>query len=115
MKVIVYGTLKKGFHANHLLGDSTYLGAYTKELPYAMYDLGSFPALVASKKKYLISFEMYDVPKAVMDVLDRYEGYPSLYDKDTININGVEAIVYVMKNRSFLGRTPMEEGIWTRV
>lgn len=114
MKVLVYGTLKKGFHANNLLGDSPYLGMFTEELPYQMYDLGSFPALVPSEKPTLITFEMYEVDNKTMELLDHYEGYPNLYTKDIVVVNGVEAIIYVMKNNVYRYKKPMAEGLWIR-
>ena len=114
MKLIVYGTLKKGFHANNLLGDSKYLGSFREELPYQMFDLGSFPALVASETTAPISFEMYKVDKKTMETLDRYEGYPNLYTKDIVLVHGMEATIYVMKDNVFRNKKPMEDGNWTK-
>lgn len=43
MKVFVYGTLKKGFHANDLLGDSQYLKEAT--IKGKMVSMEGFPAV----------------------------------------------------------------------
>lgn len=112
MRIAVYGTLKKGFHANNLLTNSKYLGTFTQELPYAMYDLGAFPALTPSEKKYEITFEIYEIDNKTLEELDRYEGYPSLYTRDVIQVNGMEVSIYVMKENVFTSRVPMEKGFW---
>lgn len=95
MKVGVYGTLKKGFGANGMLATSRFVKSGYFQIPYQMYDLGAFPALVPDSKMNKIFLEIYDVDRSTMQQLDRYEGYPNLYKKHLINLEEDEVTIYV--------------------
>lgn len=45
---------------------------------------------------------LYDVPEESMYLLDAYEGFPSLYRKERVEIDGEEVVVYIMNE----DRTP---------
>jgi gamma-glutamylcyclotransferase (GGCT)/AIG2-like uncharacterized protein YtfP len=84
-KVFVYGTLKKGHHANHLMGDH-YLGkAYVEGM--RLFDLGGFPCCVESEDlMHSVLGEIYEVNAAQLAQLDRYEGVSSgLFKRILVN------------------------------
>lgn len=75
-KVFVYGTLKKGHHANGMMG-SHFLG---KAEAYGMrlFDLGGFPCCVESDDiMHSVLGEVYEVNAAQLAQLDKYEGVSS--------------------------------------
>jgi len=115
----VYGTLKRGQRANGMLANSPLVGTFRVSIPFQMFNLGSFPALIASEEEHGITFEVYHVnDDAILLQLDRYEGYPSLYQKSTIQIESstehgvMDVTIYTMKERETRFYTPMESGNW---
>lgn len=84
MKVIVYGTLRRGHGNNVLLSAAQYLE--TKELKgYKLYDSG-FPVAHPDENSSVI-VEVYDLGdnKAILDRLDRLEGEGYMYDRKKVD------------------------------
>lgn len=95
MLVGVYGTLKKGFRANDLLEDSELVKDGFFKVKYRMHHIGGFPALIPSKYKNKIYFEIYDVKdESIIEHLDNYEGYPSLFKKNVFEVDGKSVMIY---------------------
>ena len=92
----VYGTLKKG-HGNHrVLGDSEFIGECISEQDYKMYSVNDWYPAVVFGGNDAIYMEVYKVEsQEIADDLDRLEGYPDLYIKDTINTPYGEATIYL--------------------
>jgi len=85
-KVFVYGTLKKGFGANRILGsDAKFLGRAVTGKGYRLLDIGAFPAL-QNRGDSVVHGELYEVSSNQIIHLDRYEGVPSLYTKGTVTV-----------------------------
>jgi gamma-glutamylcyclotransferase (GGCT)/AIG2-like uncharacterized protein YtfP len=93
--VAVYGTLKIG-EANHgrlLPGrEPAYRGFV--EIPYLMYENGSYPMLVPAEKKHAIFVEIYDVDEATLLALDALEE-PYDYWRETIHVDGLSEDVEI--------------------
>lgn len=103
----VYGTLKKGQRAAPLMGDSTIVNEGYFEIPYKMYNTGSFPMITKDSKNNRIYLEIHKVSSdETLSALDRYEGYPSLFDKEEVEIEGNPVTVYV-GGRSLVGNKEM--------
>ena len=95
MKVMVYGTLKRG-HGNHRLlegcphvGDTTLTG-------YDMYSLGGFPGIKDGEG--LIEVETYEINPLVLKLLDGLEGYRSGHPQHSMYIRrdlGDETYIYI--------------------
>ncbi len=84
-RLFVYGTLMKGFHNNHLLTSSKYLGGGMLEIPYYMVSLGdAFPALTPCEGLNWIKGELYEVTENTLDRVDRLEGHPWFYRRERI-------------------------------
>lgn len=96
-KVGVYGTLKKGQRAAGMMATSTFKGEHKVSMPFAMYNVGAFPALVKDDTNHDITIEVYEVPDKVIPILDTYEGYPYLYQKSAIQVDGDDVILYTME------------------
>lgn len=108
----VYGTLKRGQRANGMLATGTFIGEFKVEIPFQMYNLGSFPALVASEENHLITLEVYEVnDEQTLRGLDRYEGYPNLYQKSTVQVETMDVTIYTMIDKRHGGEL-MESGNW---
>ena len=87
--VFVYGTLRRGEHANSMLQNSVYCGKYYLK-DCAMYDLGSYPGMKDCKGEYVIG-EVYLIDEETLKRLDSYEGEGSLYKRKVVTAcNGKE-------------------------
>lgn len=96
--VAVYGTLRVGGY-NHCVMDSAggdFIGSFWTHRDFAMYDLGSFPA-VALKGSSSIFVEIYNVVN--LDPIDRLEGYPHLYQRAKVETPWGQAWIYHMDRR----------------
>lgn len=108
--VFVYGTLKQG-EANHGVmtsADGEFLT--TAKLPgYYMVNTPWYPfAAKSDNDDDYIEGELYKVPAEKLHILDRLEGYPQLYDRDTVNVKDLDAFIYVNRNK-------VEMGAYTRI
>lgn len=81
MKLFVYGTLMQGFHNHGVLGKAQFLGEGT--VFGELYHLGGYPGFKHGHNK--VTGEIYEVPDEQWARLDRLEGRPHLYDRETIN------------------------------
>lgn len=72
MNLFVYGTLRRGGAAHHLLQDATFLGVARTVAAFALVDLGEYPGLVAGDAH--VEGELWQVPAARIAALDAYEG-----------------------------------------
>lgn len=73
--VFVYGSLKRGYKLHEYLADQKFRGDAVTAPVYALYDCGSYPALVCSEREgYSVSGEVYEVTQYCLAVLDEVEG-----------------------------------------
>lgn len=99
MIVFVYGTLKKDYWNNYLLGGSLYLGRGTTQEDYMIY-YESYPFAVHSSniKNGLclpIQGELYLVNKPTLDILDELEtGYERKLRPINTSEGMIEAYMY---------------------
>jgi gamma-glutamylcyclotransferase (GGCT)/AIG2-like uncharacterized protein YtfP len=97
MKLFVYGTLKKGFCNHHVLGNAKFIGAYTTQPRYTMYDMGAYPAIRLDGKTSIVG-EVYEIND--LELVDSLEGYPVLYDRTEIETDFGVAWVYYFNIRT---------------
>ena len=94
MKLLAYGSLKRGFLNEPLLADQKFLGKCVIADPdYKLYEIHGnfvFPALVAAKEAgtgYQVYGELYDVSEKCLTVLDRLEGVSvGLYERTFVKV-----------------------------
>lgn len=99
-KIIVYGTLKRGFHNHGYCRNAVSIRECT--IVGALFDTGwGFPAFRPDLGTDKIGAEIIEVPIRDVPAIDRLEGVPHLYEKQQIECelpDGTteEATVYVM-------------------
>ena len=112
--VLVYGSLRKGMSNHCVLGNSKFIDYY--KIPqgnYSMYSLGGFPALLPNVHGEEILCEAYAVDNDVYANVERLEGYPSFYYRETIGTHLGKAEVYVLNEARDASRYPhVESGDW---
>jgi gamma-glutamylcyclotransferase (GGCT)/AIG2-like uncharacterized protein YtfP len=114
-KIAVYGTLRKGNGNNMLLSTSNFLGA-TETLPkFEMFSLGGFPGIRNGSTR--IKVEVYEVDEHTLGRLDRLEGYhgvgqPNLYERETIDTEFGDALVYTLKDDRYNKQDVISSGDW---
>ena len=74
MTLFIYGTLKRGQSANHLLAGQQFLGAAITAPVYRLFDLGGYPGMVrVARGGCAIEGEIWEIDKACLRALDRLE------------------------------------------
>jgi len=86
--LFVYGSLKKGFKHNYMLGKSTFLREVETEPNYLLYDTGPFPGMIEVKEGdgRCIEGELYEVTDDCLKSLDKH--VPYAYKKKEVKITG---------------------------
>ena len=117
-RIMVYGSLKRGFGNHRLLETSKFMGNATTEPSFVMISLGGFPGIVRGGETP-ISGEIFEVSDEVLARLDRLEGHPTWYERQDITVtltdgSTTEVEGYVLP-ASYLTRGPhITTGIWTK-
>lgn len=97
--VVVYGSLKKGFHNHRLLEGSKLLNDKVF-FSGTMASLGGFPC-VSKQGNTKIVGEMYEVDDLTFGNLDALEGHPAFYERERIHTSEGEAWVYFIEDQSY--------------
>ena len=85
--LFVYGTLKRGQSANHMLADAQFVRPAETEPVYRLVDLGTHPGLIpASEAGKAIRGELWNIDIRHFPALDAYEGAPTEYGRRDIQI-----------------------------
>lgn len=108
-RVVVYGSLKKGFHNSSLLEDCTCL---SNEVTFQgdMFSLGAFPFCTKGGNNTIYG-EMYEVDDSVMSNLDKLEGHPEFYRREVVETSEGPAWVYFIYSSEYDG-VPVPSGRW---
>jgi gamma-glutamylcyclotransferase (GGCT)/AIG2-like uncharacterized protein YtfP len=98
LKIVVYGSLRAGMGNYGLLsrGNAQLLSTEIVSLPFEMIDMGGFPGLIHAEKVNQMVAEVYGVDEKTYRSVERLEGYPSFYDKHTVETTQGSAEVYVL-------------------
>lgn len=112
----VYGTLRQGFgNYNRLLNNEhcVYLGTQKTTPNFKMVSLGGYPGVIPDAGTQEVTVEIFQVnsPK-VEQQLDWLEGYPSFYQKTTIDTQWGKADMYILNNEEWGNRPVVESGDW---
>jgi gamma-glutamylaminecyclotransferase len=83
MKVFVYGTLMTGQPNNYLLKNARKLSNGKTGKLYRMYTNGAYPMIRPDRLGYSIHGEIFEADAETMKALDRLEGTPTLYTRDS--------------------------------
>lgn len=114
-----YGSLKKGFHNHHVLGNPKFLGEFTTEPIYTLFN-GGFP-IIERDGNTAIKGELYELENDynIQSVFD-LEGCSSRikgdsnnwYDYDFLSTDWGKAIIFVMNKGKSKRTNILESGIW---
>lgn len=117
-RIFVYGTLKRGYRAHHLIdhSDNRFIGEALSQPRYHIYDLGGFPGM----KENLavdggVRGEIYEVNDTTLQLLDRYECVDSgLFERREIELeDGTTALAYFFGGWiQDMHARRIEEGVW---
>jgi gamma-glutamylcyclotransferase (GGCT)/AIG2-like uncharacterized protein YtfP len=113
--VFVYGTLMRGMANHRQLAGLACQG--TAELAgFALYDLGPFPMAIASgDPQQRLHGELYAVPPAQLQALDRFEGAPRLYQRKRHRLaDGRRVWLYVGQPRQVRHVAVIPSGRWIK-
>jgi gamma-glutamylcyclotransferase (GGCT)/AIG2-like uncharacterized protein YtfP len=81
-KVFVYGTLKKGYHNNHLLN-----GHEPKQAKAPGINLYKGPGFPFAKRGTGTAIgEVYEIDEQTLKMLDRLEGHPAFYKREKTKV-----------------------------
>ena len=81
----VYGTLKQGFSGHRLLEGTTFVGKATTVDKYLLTS-NRYPLLSESQQLCRVRRECYKISEKVLVRLDKYEGVPHYYSRDSIKV-----------------------------
>lgn len=103
--VFVYGTLKKGCDLNHIMNTSTYLGKAVTKDKYKLHNINGLPMLERGVKDDYIEGEVYIVNDENLKTLDKLEGVPNFYQRESIyvmlgDVDHLYAYVYFITEKS---------------
>ena len=98
IRLFAYGTLKRDFHNAFYLQGARYLGEFTTDPAYSMYNFGSYPA-VTQFGRTSIKGEVYEIGAMLLASIDRLEWYPDFYQRVMIETSFGEAWIYVVSGQ----------------
>jgi gamma-glutamylaminecyclotransferase len=120
IRVLVYGTLKKG-HSNYGLmksANALFLGYDSVTGPYELFDLGAIPAVMDAENQghRKIRGELYAIDPEGLASLDMMEGHPHLYQRRKLvtDVLHRRAWMYILVAPNFKheGAESKAAGIW---
>lgn len=94
-RILVYGTLKRGFSANYKLQNEECIGAAHTLDKFGMVGTG-FPIIFRNFNPSFEAFEapvlgeLYTLSKDTLAVLDQYEGYPNFYSRAPFKVHVID-------------------------
>lgn len=117
IRVMVYGSLKKGHGNSGALEGAEFLGRCYLEGNYRMLNLGWFPAVVAHNRSELpaarIYGEVYLINEDTLYTLDCIEGHPTFYERKKVNTPFKKAWCYFLPETELdSSREWVETGHW---
>jgi len=108
--LFAYGSLRRSEHNHHYLRAVPYLGEHVTAAAYTMFDLGAYPAVIATGTT-CIQGEVYAIDAPMLVRLDVLEAYPCHYDRQLIDTPWGAAWIYLYR-QSLLGYPWVEQGDW---
>lgn len=118
VRIFVYGTLKNGFQAHHLMssGESRFIRAACTAPIYEIRHMRWFPAMVEGNHSGAgVIGELYECDEDTLLALDEYEGIATgLFRRAEIQLDdGTTAQAYLY-NRGYAHlNQPVLSGLWT--
>lgn len=87
--LFVYGTLKRGERNYFRIADQKFVSEATTAPKYRVFDLGPYPGLVRDGEKGLaVRGEVFAVSECALAELDDFEGVPTAFVRELIEVEG---------------------------
>ena len=110
--LFVYGTLLRGQPNHSLLHGCRRVGDARTAARFELVVFDRYPALVREGTTS-VTGELYAVDSATLAALDRFEGHPSLYRRDRLELeDGTFAEAYFLEARRARGDRRIAGGDW---
>ena len=111
-KLFVYGTLKRQYSRNSILGAASFIKVI-KTLPnYTMVDLGAFPGILDLGTNAIYG-ELYEVDDSTLKVCDLIEGHPNFYSRKFIKLEfDINAEAYFLPQSKYKDYPEIKSGLW---
>ena len=86
-RIAVYGTLKKGYHNNYILGNAKFVGCGNLSDRYPL-EVKGLPYLYNDKGVgEFVEVEVYDVDDQLLSRVDQLEGHPNWYKREKVLVD----------------------------
>jgi len=117
-KLFTYGTLMKGECNEHLLKEARFLGKATTKPMYKLFRIDGnfvFPAIIDTGDT-AVSGEVYEVPMSALPSMDRMEGHPNFYRRQSVELTEMkDAVAYFFVDKDSLKQYPeIKSGDWLK-
>jgi len=116
IRVLVYGSLRKGLGNHFYVAEAEYLGDYIIPASegYRMVSLGYFPGIIESGpiKATDIVAECYRVSAEQFDALDALEGHPTFYTRVQVESPWKKAWIYTLPEVDYQDSESVPDGDW---
>jgi gamma-glutamylcyclotransferase (GGCT)/AIG2-like uncharacterized protein YtfP len=109
-RVFVYGSLLTGQRNAYVLGDLLRRPGRTRP-EWTLISLGAYPGLIAGGETAVVG-EVVEVDDALLARLDKFEGHPHFYRRQTIRLTSGFAEAYVLPARYREGNEVVVDGSW---
>jgi gamma-glutamylcyclotransferase (GGCT)/AIG2-like uncharacterized protein YtfP len=112
VRLFVYGSLKRGFPHHDALRGTPFEGPACTVEGFCLVIQGEYPALVRGGTG-CVQGELYRVTDELLVELDRFEGCPDLYYRETVALDdGTTALSYVIPSDRARALPVIAEGRW---
>jgi gamma-glutamylcyclotransferase (GGCT)/AIG2-like uncharacterized protein YtfP len=94
--LFVYGSLMRGFPYHGLLAQAVFVDAVKTESAWSLLDLGRYPGVIEGTQP--VEGEVHIVDAGLLARLDRFEGCPELYRRESISLaDGRQVFAYLLQ------------------
>ncbi len=111
--LFVYGTLKRGFHNHKRLSAARFVASLQTIAGYQLYSYNGSPIMIFSGGESRVSGELYEVSRSVLEKIDKLEGHPIMYRRETsiVGEDSREAQAYIWQG-DLMGARRIASGTW---
>ena len=111
MRLVVYGTLKKGYGNNIWLRNSELINDNFKLVDFEIRDYGWFP-VVNPKQGAVCYGELWEIDDDTLQGCDSLEGHPDFYTRIEVTQGDETFWLYQMPEYKVEGLPILEDGVW---
>ena len=110
--LFVYGTLKRGFHNHKRLSAARFVASLQTIHGYQLYSYNGLPIMIFSGGESRVNGELYEVSRSVLEKLDKLEGHPTMYRRETIIVGDSREVQAYIWQGDLQGGRKITSGTW---